>query len=220
MELLARNRFEHLTTNRFNPVRKLEWLVRETSTKWVEELMASEAERAGADALKLAFREGVVKPLPVGWFFKDMFGGFEERYNLPSPFQSGEGVLGWDGSGRTHAGPKVGIRPFRESPYVYFSYGVELVEGLWQTNLRLYYEKWRVPKAELITTFPLYWGCSLDAGVEFRQRAERDGSFFARGGDQQLSVFVGLSREFLHGNFYIGMSGPTPRASVGCIWSW
>jgi hypothetical protein len=222
VETLFRERFEYSLTNRLNPVRVTEYLTLETPGARMEELAADDAEHALLSGLRLALRERFVRPTLIGGFFKDMFGGMEERHNLRSPFRTDEGVLGWNGALRRHHGWKAGVRPIRDDPYVYVSYGrgVWWSEERWQTNLRLYYEEWHIPGAEFISVVPLGRGCSLDTGVQFRDKVEPNGNFFARGGDQKFSTFVGFSAKFKRGGLYLGASGLTPRGVGSFSWSW
>jgi len=217
-------------TNRFDAITALRYLERDNSDGGLfADLHHSRMERTFHDSLGQAAREWMLETPFTGWFlaevremtsdafarsFSRTVSGREELDNLVSPFGDREERVTLDG-GRIRRGFKLSLRPFRTSPYVSGTYGLQDGNGggLAALSVRYYAHDWDPgnPIAELLARVPLHVGHWVAAtGVRYEpERVGRDsgsyvfglegraagGSLFLRA-DSSGGIFLSFSKFF------------------------
>ncbi|MEK7081709.1 MAG: hypothetical protein AAB905_00665, partial [Patescibacteria group bacterium] len=201
-------------TNRFDAITSIRYLERENADgDLLANLYHSRVERLFQDSITQAAREWMLEMPFTDWFlteirditsdaiarsFSRTLSGREELDNLVSSFSDKEERITLDG-GRIRRGLKWSLRPFRTSPYVSGTYGLEDGNGggLAALSIRYYAHEWNPgnPITELLARVPLHVGNWVVAtGIRYEpERAERDSGSYVFGIEGKMldgSVFL------------------------------
>jgi len=138
-------------------------------------------------------------------FLRDILSGDEWHKHTPSPSE----IQFMEDRDR-YTGFQKGIRPFRDDPYAFMSYGWRDIERtiLLENSLRLTFEQWQEPAVGFFTEVPLRtW--ILGIGLEKRfgdtgtSEWERNRQLFTST-NRSMSATIGLRGKFVHGFAYLG----------------
>lgn len=184
-----------------------------------EETLARRGVSAVGDGVKYALREHMLdtalydfvddRLLRLGGsfsgFLRDILSGDEWRKHTPSPSE----IQFLDDRDR-YTGFQKGIRPFRDDPYAFVSYGWHDTERVlrMENSLRFIFEQWQAPAVGFFTEIPLrkwHLGIGLEKRVSDDEShdVERNGQLFSST-NRTLRATIGLRGTFLRGFAYIG----------------
>jgi len=184
-----------------------------------QEILARRGVSAVGDGLKYTLREYMLETAlydsvdnfllhisgNFSSFLRDVLSGDELQKNTPSPRE-----IQFLEERRGYTGLQIGIRPFRDDPYVFVSHGLRDNKQMlhMENSLRLTLERWKEPAVGFFTEIPLHhWSLGLGLEKKFgdtdTQEWERNGQLFTST-DQPISATVGLRGKFMHGFAYLG----------------
>lgn len=196
-----------------------------------DETLAKRGVSAVGDGMKYAFREYMLdtalydfvddRLLRIGGsfssFLRDIISGDEWRKHTPSPSE-----IQFLENRDLYTGFQKGIRPFRDDPYAFVSYGWKNTEQTlrMENSIRFTFESWQEPALGFFTEIPLQnW--NLGIGLERRfgdvdtSDWERHGQLFTST-NNSFSATIGLRGKFLKGFAYLG--GDALAGRVFALW--